>query len=263
MRPSRLLRDCWSTHLPLLVLINAIPCCGKLREDHDSAHHGAKIAGKHRADIKNGLGLAAFQVLLRRRGACARVGDQFIDAQDGQWDAENHTEAREEPPRRSDEVEDAAHELRDGDRCWRPLAAHGHVCAWGSCWRGGRGARCVRGVIARCSCGRCGFVVWITKGARKFCNKGGIAPRSVLTGCDLRSADDAPFGHPAVHECKVCRSIGLSVAGDDPVEHVQYYTVYSSGGKARFLGFPEGFSLGSWAFLHSCGDHRASRWLDE
>jgi len=70
MREPRLLRDCWSTHLPLLVLINAIPCRGKLREDHDSAHHGAKIAGKHRADIKNGLGLAAFQVLLRRRGAC-------------------------------------------------------------------------------------------------------------------------------------------------------------------------------------------------
>jgi hypothetical protein len=66
-----------------------------------------------------------------------------------------------------------------------------------------------------------------------------------------------------VHECEVCRSIGLSVAGDDPVEHVQYYTVYSSGCKVLFLGFPEGFALGSWHFLHFCGDHRATGWLDE
>ena len=95
MRAPRLLRDCWPTRLTLLVLINAIPCRGELREDHNAAHHGAKVAGKHGADIKNGLGLGAFQVLLRRRGARARVGDQFIDAQDGEWDAENHAEAGE------------------------------------------------------------------------------------------------------------------------------------------------------------------------
>jgi len=111
--------------------------------------------------------------------------------------------------------------------------------------------------------GCCGFVVWITKRTRKFCNKGGIAPRSVLAGCYLRSTDDASFCHPSVHECEVCGSVGLSVAGDDPVEHIQYYMSYSSGCKLRFLHF---LGLGTWdfrAFLHFRGDYCATGWLDE
>ena len=71
MRKAWLLRRCWSNSLTLLVLINAIPCRGELREDHNAAHHGGEVAGQHGADVKNGFRLGAFQVLLRRRGACA------------------------------------------------------------------------------------------------------------------------------------------------------------------------------------------------
>ena len=71
MRKAWLLRRCWSNSLTLLVLINAIPCRGKLCEHHDAAHHGADVPGEHGADIKNGFGLGALKVLLRRRRACA------------------------------------------------------------------------------------------------------------------------------------------------------------------------------------------------
>ena len=76
---------------------------------------------------------------------------------------------------------------------------------------------------------------YVAECARKLRNKRCITPWSLLGCTDLRSADDSPLGHPSVHGGEVCGSIGLAVAGDDPVEHVQYYTVYTSDRKVSFL----------------------------
>lgn len=81
------------------------------------------------------------------------------------------------------------------------------------------------------SCRLWGTVVRVAECAREFWHEGSIAPGSVLIGAYLGGADDSPLRYPLVNECKVCGAIGLTVAGDDPIEHSQYYTVYTSGCK--------------------------------
>ena len=124
-------------------------------------------------------------------------------------------------------MEDAADKLGDGNGWWWPLAIHRRRCD-------GRRGGCRGRHSGNMRCGLGLALCYVAECARKLRIKRRITPWPMLGRTDLRSADDPPLCYPSVHGGEICGSIGLTVAGDDPVEHVQYYTVYTSDRKVSF-----------------------------